>query len=194
MVATTLLHQDREPLPRIVNSPFYGAGVYAIYYRGSFDCYAPISGREHPIYIGKADPEDLHAATPEKQGVKLFNRIKEHHRSITLAENLDVGDFECRYLVVRSAWVESAESLLIHWFRPVWNSETKVCYGFGKHGDSASTRANQRSPWDTLHPGRPWATSMDNTPNARSVERIKSNIEEHFGNHPARDPGTEWTR
>ena len=26
-----------------------------------------------------------------------------------------------------------------------------------KHGDSAKTRANKRSPWDVVHPGRLWA-------------------------------------
>jgi hypothetical protein len=26
-----------------------------------------------------------------------------------------------------------------------------------KHGDAAKTRANKRSPWDVVHPGRLWA-------------------------------------
>ena len=26
-----------------------------------------------------------------------------------------------------------------------------------KHGDAAKTRANKRSPWDVVHPGRAWA-------------------------------------
>lgn len=126
----------------------------------------------------------LHALTPQEQGLRLFNRIRDHNRSLASVENLKLEDFDCRYLVVRSAWVETAEDLLIDWFKPVWNNELKVCYGFGKHGDSAGTRSNERSPWDTLHPGRPWAKSADNTPNKKSIVQIKADIAGHFKKYP----------
>lgn len=184
IVAHTLLLQDKERLSDAVKQSFYGAGVYAIYYRGSYDCYAPISGKDHPIYVGKADPEAIHAPTPQHQGARLFSRLRDHNRSITSAKNLELQDFDCRYLVVRSAWVETAEDLLINWFKPVWNNEMKICYGFGKHGDSASKRSNERSPWDTLHPGRAWATSDKNTPNKRSVQQIRADITAHFRTYP----------
>jgi hypothetical protein len=181
LVARTLLLQEKEPLSETAKQPFYGAGVYAIYYRGAFDCYAPISGKDHPLYVGKADPDAMHALTPSAQGLRLFKRLKEHwNRSITKARNLNGADFDCRYLVVKSAWVETAEDHLIDQFQPVWNDETKICYGFGKHGDSAETRKNERSPWDTLHPGRPWATSEKNTPNRKSIGQIKADIAQHF--------------
>jgi hypothetical protein len=184
LVAHTLLAQDKEPLADAVKQSFYGAGVYAIYYSGAFDCYTPISGKEHPIYVGKADPDTLHAPTPEEQGVALHTRLKDHNRTIGSADNLDLCDFQCRYLVVRSAWVETAEDLLIDWFRPVWNKEMKVCQGFGKHGDSADTRANKRSPWDALHAGRAWATAEGNTPSKKTVGEIRTDIAEHFKKHP----------
>ena len=184
VVAHTLLLQDKETLATAVSQMFYGAGVYAIYYHGSFGCYSPISGKDHPIYVGKADPETLHALTAEAQGTRLHSRLKDHHRSISYAENLKLDDLDCRYLVVRSAWVETAEDLLIDWFKPVWNNEMKVCYGFGKHGDSAGTRKNERSPWDTLHPGRPWAKAGENTPNKRSIVKICSDIAEHYKKYP----------
>jgi hypothetical protein len=179
-VADTLLLQEREPLAAVSKQPFYGAGVYAIYYRGNLAPYKPISGIDHPIYVGKADPAEMHAATAAAQGARLHTRLKDHERSISNATNLDIADFDCRYLVVRSAWIETAEHLLINWFQPVWNNEMKVCYGFGKHGDSAGTRKNERSPWDTIHPGRPWATSEQNTPNKRSVDDILKDIAAHF--------------
>lgn len=184
LVAHTLLHQDNESLRDAVKQSFYGAGVYAIYYRGPFACYSPISGRDHPIYVGKADPDALHAPTPQEQGVKLFGRLKDHARTLSSADNLELSDFDCRYLVVRSAWVETAEDLLIGWFKPVWNKQMKVCYGFGKHGDNAETRANKRSPWDALHSGRAWATSEKNTPSKKSVAQIRADIAEHFRKHP----------
>jgi hypothetical protein len=183
LVGDTLLLQPRSPLTAAVEEPFYGAGVYAIYYSGSFDSYLPISGKDHPIYVGKADPKELHAPTPQGQGNRLFARLKDHHRSLSKATNLDVKDFECRFLVVKSAWVETAEDHLIEIFKPVWNKEMKVCYGFGKHGDSPGTRSNQRSPWDTLHSGRKWATTGDNTPNSRTVDHIKKAIAGHFQKH-----------
>jgi hypothetical protein len=184
IVADTLLLQDKEPLSQVLSQSFYGAGVYAIYYRGGFKCYEPVAGRDHPVYVGKADPAALHAESAEAQGTRLHTRLKDHCRSITNASNLDLGDFDCRYLVVRSAWVETAEDLLIGLFKPVWNNETGVCYGFGKHGDSASTRKNERSPWDTIHPGRAWATSENNTPNKRSVADIYKAVANHFEEHP----------
>jgi hypothetical protein len=184
MVADALLLQDKESLADAVKHSFYGAGVYAVYYHGPFDCYGPIADKDHPIYVGKADPDALHALTPQEQGLRLFTRLKDHNRSLANAENLMLSDFDCRYLVVRSAWVETAEDLLIDWFKPVWNNELKVCYGFGKHGDSAGTRSNERSPWDTLHPGRAWAKSNENTPNKKSVAQIRADIAEHFKKYP----------
>src|SRR4051794_3522137 len=61
LVANTLLLQEKEALSELIQHPFYGAGVYAIYYKGPFDSYRPISGKNHPIYVGKADPDAMHA-------------------------------------------------------------------------------------------------------------------------------------
>ena len=57
-----------------------------------------------------------------------------------------------------------------------------MSYGIGKHGDSASTRANKRSPWDTMHPGRKWAA--DTKDDQMSRKEIESRIAEHFIAHP----------
>jgi hypothetical protein len=64
LVADTLLLQPRRLLSAMVDARFYGAGVYAIYYRGDFDAYQPLSGKDHPLYVGKADPAELHALVP----------------------------------------------------------------------------------------------------------------------------------
>lgn len=180
LVAETLLLQPRCPLRDMADARFYGAGVYAIYYTGEFDAYRPVSRKEYPLYIGKADPAEVHANKPEEQGERLSSRLRDHARSIRGTANLQLEDFECRYLVVRTAWVETAEDHLIEHFKPVWNKEMKVCYGFGKHGDDPETRGNKRSPWDTLHPGRNWATREGNAPSAKTVEEIKKEILAHF--------------
>ena len=163
---------------------FYGSGVYALYYTGDFDAYQPVSHSETPLYIGKADPAAPNASTPLQQGEKLSGRLNDHKRSIIAAENLRVEDFECRYLVVRSAWQNTAETYLISGFLPIWNDEVGICFGIGKHGDKASTRSNTRSPWDTLHPGRRWAWADGNTPSPLSPEEIKTLIAAHYQNHP----------
>ena len=171
-----LLAQPRTPLAAV--GRFYGSGVYAIYYRGDFPAYAPLRGAEHPIYVGKADPADPKAHSPLGQGPKLSARLAEHARSIGKAENLRIEDFECRHLVISSGWQESAETFLIRLYGPVWNTETNICFGLGKHGDAAETRANKRSPWDTMHPGREWATrsAEDQFPEAEIRRRLNAHF------------------
>lgn len=179
LIAFTLLAQPRFPLYNLER--FYGSGVYAIYSNSDFPAYQQIKGLDHPIYIGKADPAVHAAQTAVEQQPRLHRRLNDHVRTIEVADNLEVADFECRYLVVKSAWQTTAEDYLISIFRPVWNNETNVCYGFGKHGDKADTRGNTRSPWDVLHPGRAWAQA--NEP-GKSAEQIVQDIARHFAEHP----------
>jgi hypothetical protein len=187
LIAETLLEQQRYPLANIPK--FHGSGVYAIYYTGDFDAYLPVSKSETPMYVGKADPASHGAVTPVEQGTRLWGRLNDHRRNIGHANNLQLADFECRYLVVKSAWQITAEKYLINGFMPIWNDESRICFGFGKHGDDPGTRSNTRSPWDTLHPGRTWAWKDGNTPNPLTPEQIKANIGEHFNLYmPARAP------
>ena len=59
-VADALLVRSAEPLQ--LSDPFIGAGIYAIYYVGSFPLYEPIAETHRnglfnsPIYVGKAVP------------------------------------------------------------------------------------------------------------------------------------------
>ena len=178
-IALAMIAQPRVPLSAIER--FYGSGIYALYYEGNFAAYEPIGGTETPIYVGKADPRSDTAKTPMDQGIRLFNRLKDHSRNIgKVGDTLDIGDFECRSLVVQSGWQGAAEDYLINLFHPAWNNETGVCFGFGKHGDAPSTRANLRSPWDTLHPGREWAWRDPNMRDARSRDQILTDLATHF--------------
>jgi Eco29kI restriction endonuclease len=72
-----------------------------------------------------------------------------------------------------------AEKHLIRTFWPIWNSETKACWGMSKHGDAAKTRANKRSPWDVVHPGRLWALDqslVDSLEPAEIAKRIDATL------------------
>jgi hypothetical protein len=178
LIADTLLVQPRHKLSEVPK--FYGSGVYAIYYAGNFRAYSLITGTDKPIYVGKADPASHDAISPTSQGVRLWGRLQDHRKTISLATTtLNIADFDCRFLVVRSAWQSTAETYLIDRFKPVWNNEVGICYGFGKHGDAAKTRANTRSPWDTLHPGRKWA-GKGNKPNPLSAAQIIRKIIAHL--------------
>lgn len=182
-VGITMVAQPRKPLANV--DRFYGSGVYALYYNGDFPAYQQISRKEHPIYVGKADPVDQSSKTAIEQGDRLSARLSEHRRTISKATTtLSVEGFEYRALVVQTGWQTSAENYLIHLFRPIWNNEVGICYGFGKHGDAPETRANLRSPWDTLHHGRDWAHRDTTMKDARSKERIVADIASHLQQNP----------
>jgi hypothetical protein len=182
-VGIGLIAQARHPLDSI--SAFYGSGVYAIYYDGPHPAYKQLAKTEHPIYVGKADPDSPRAKKPREQGTGLFRRLyADHARAVRkVSTSLEIAHFSCRFLVVQSGWQTAAEDYLIDLFRPVWNDETRICWGIGKHGDSAEVRSNKRSPWDTMHPGRAWAVHAKLV-DARPKSRIERDLAEHFSKYP----------
>jgi hypothetical protein len=181
-VSLALVAQPRQPLSSITR--FYGSGVYAIYYNGEFGYYSSLSRSETPIYVGQASPTISNAKTPMEQGEKLSKRLQEHKKNILRANStLSIDDFEFRTLVVQSGWETAAEDYLIHLFHPIWNNQTGLVYGLGKHGDDAKTRANKRSPWDIIHPGREWAAT-NILQDAKSSDRIAEELKDHFEKYP----------
>lgn len=162
-VAEAMLQQSVVSLPP---DTFIGAGIYAIYYTGDFELYEEVSELNKglkfrwPIYVGKAVPAGARkggfglAADP---GTVLRSRLNDHASSIESAENLRLCDFACRFLVVDDIWIPLAESLLIEMFRPLWN---RVVDGFGNHDPGKGRYKQQKSAWDSLHAGRPWAKRL----------------------------------
>ena len=162
-IANAIFESIAIPLAEV--PVFEGVGVYAIYYMGDFPLYRKIShaNRENffqPIYAGKAVPKGsrrgglgLEAPT----GNDLYNRLKDHKKSIEAVGNLRISHFTCRFLLVDDIWIPLGESLLIEKTRPLWNI---VLDGFGNHDPGSGRHQQQISPWDTLHPGRPWAHNL----------------------------------
>ncbi len=158
---------------------FDGAGVYAIYYRGPSPYYAPIaaqnqSGCNHPIYVGKpVPPGSRRGIAVGGPGRALSTRLRQHAESIRQVHDpatpgdLDIADFHCQFLVVEDVWIPLIESLSITQFKPPWNG---FLDGFGHHDQGRTRRQQERSLWDTLHPGRPWA--MHFRPNRLSAQQI----------------------
>ena len=105
----------------------------------------------------------------------LSARLRQHAASIDQADNLNIEDFDCRFLVVEDIWIPLGENLLIAKFAPNWN---KLIDGFGNH-DPGSGRYNQvQSRWDVLHPGRPWAQRLRDRP--EGPEQISRELEAYL--------------
>lgn len=178
-VADSLLCESVHALP--LEKGFPGAGIYSIYYSGSFTEYEPVAAKNRkgrfqcPIYVGKAIPAGSRKGTgPDMpSGNWLYKRINEHSESIKLASNLDIADFACRYLVVDDIWIPLGEALLIERFQPLWNVSID---GFGNHDPGKGRYKQRRSPWDTIHPGRSWA--MKCLENDRTANRILESVAE----------------
>ena len=136
-----------------------GPGIYSLFYSGDMAVYEPIAAGVQPIYVGKAvTPGSRKGASVDESNPALQRRIHEHAKSIRQADNLEVSDFSCRYLAVVPVWITLAERFLIQYYRPVWN----LCLdGFGDHDPGKGRRNSQRSWWDTLHPGREWASRLE---------------------------------
>ncbi len=134
-----------------------GRGIYTLHYRGQFQAYAGLA--DTPIYVGQAR--------------NLRSRLGEHTRSIEQAENLDIDDFDCRWLVLAPVWINLTEQILIDEYNPVWNA----IRGFGNHDQGTTRRAQMRSQWDTLHSGRPWASSYQDLEGG--VEGVLEAIRRH---------------
>ncbi len=156
---------NAELIPLVDVEPFYGNGVYALFYSGDFPAYAEMADINVfepgtlPIYIGKAGPKtlkgnDLDASLVDSResGRALYNRVaNDHRKSIEAADNLDVTHFACKMLVLNAVWVPLAESALIGKYCPVWNS---LLTGFGNHPPGEGRGNGKISRWDILHPGR----------------------------------------
>ena len=181
-VAEAMLQQAVGPLPP--DEPFIGAGLYALYYEGDFPLYKDIAEQNRngqyrwPIYVGKAVPAGARKGgygLDADPGIALFKRLGEHAGSISQAKNLRLTDFRCRFLVVDDIWIPLAESLLIQMFSPLWNLKID---GFGNHDPGTGRHRQQRSPWDTIHPGRSWARRLQ--PSAVNEETIRESVSSYF--------------
>lgn len=187
-VAQALLEQPPVRLPDV--QKFRGAGVYAVYYSGKFPAYKPLAeanagGRPAtPIYVGKAVPAGARKGGDLEADPKfaLYDRLQDHAKSIEQAENLEVRDFCCRYLVVDDIWIPLGEALLIARFSPLWN---KVIDGFGNHDPGKGRNEGLRPRWDVLHPGRPWAARCKDRPETAAL--IKSEALNFLRNSPPSD-------
>lgn len=157
--------EENPPVPLGNLKKFHGAGIYAIYYTGDFPAYRIVS--EHnadgkwglPIYVGKAVPKGGRQGIdePPSSNTALWSRLRQHAKSVDAAQNLHLEDFHAHWLVVDDIWIALGESALLRDKRPLWNAEVD---GFGNHDPGSGRHKGLAPQWDTLHPGRSWASKL----------------------------------
>lgn len=196
-LAQSIIHAlnkaDIEDLDEV--TPFTGVGIYAIYYTGPFPAYEILSSlnREKPgsqaIYIGKAAADssqtgaELTHQNPNTR--KLYERLRKHRKSIEAASNLEVEDFQVRVLTLTPTWVPLAEAIALRVHTPLWNSRIS---GFGINDPGKGRKDQARSLWDTLHPGRVYASGR---PDKKNVEEITQDVIDHLRVFADGDPEGE---
>jgi hypothetical protein len=150
---------------------FAGTGVYALYYTGSFELYQSLN---QPIYVGKAVPRGWRQGRNTGQEAReLYQRLKEHQRSLEQINNLQTKDFACRFMVFEEAatdMIGTVEAALIKLYRPLWNTALD---GFGNHDPGKGRYAQAKSDWDVLHVGRSWADKCLGVTSSQDAVRQK---------------------
>lgn len=158
---------------------FLGTGIYALYYTGRFPGYRKYAelnrlSYDFPIYLGKAVPkgwrQSRNSHSDGSNSTELFTRLREHAKSISQAQGLEIGDFACRFMIFEgpsSDMIGTLEAAVIKWKRPLWNS---FLDGFGNHDPGSGRYEQAKSDWDVVHPGRPWAAKCKGkTPSRESL-------------------------
>lgn len=180
-VVAALLQSEELPLGGVESFP--GAGIYVLYYSGSFEPYRRLSernsqGGEYPVYVGKAVPTGGRKGVRRRNAARtraLWKRLQDHRASIEAVDSLRLEDFSYRKLVVDDIWIPLGESLVIERFHPLWNI---VVEGFGNHNPGSGRFLGKRPLWDELHPGRTWAEKCGATKYSR--EEILDQVRLYF--------------
>ncbi|GAA2156180.1 hypothetical protein GCM10009760_56880 [Kitasatospora kazusensis] len=176
--------QRLDQIPR-----FSGCGIYAIYYAGDHELYAPIASDkfEVPIYVGKADPSGgRKGVTVGKawEGNPLWSRLRKHAAKISETDDLNVEDFFARYLPADDLFTPMAERLMISDLRPVWNVALE---GFGVNPQGSGRESTQLRPkWHEVHPGVEWAKRMPAQPGG--PEPLRQEVRDHLALHSEPHP------
>ncbi|MCP5537817.1 MAG: Eco29kI family restriction endonuclease [Akkermansiaceae bacterium] len=155
---------------------FYGTGVYAIYCVAKSGVYKDFheinrTSFDVPIYVGKAVPTGWRQGrigNSDSMCYELYNRIREHGRSIESGDALQISDFHCRFMILESKETDligTVEAALIRKYQPIWNT---LLDGFGNHDPGSGRYQQAKSDWDVCHPGRAWAEKCQGKPTPKN--------------------------
>lgn len=164
-----------------------GAGVYVLYYTGSFEEYGEIARRNasgqwgQPVYVGKAIPPGGRVGgldRADRATGALRDRLRRHASSIEQASNIELDDFHFRSLVIDDVWIPLGENMLIESFRPLWNTALS---GFGSNPTGGPRAGQANSRWDTLHPGRTGAGRSS----GQAIEEVTRIVRDYIARLPS---------
>jgi len=175
------------PIPLPPPSKFEGGGVYALYFTGTEGIYSLLGQKndrslDQPVYIGQASSKGVRKGKIEnRQGMRLYNRLREHYRSISNVDNLSTSDFRCRFILMAGneiGLIRSVESALITRYKPLWNTTID---GFGIHDPGTGRDKQLWSEWDSLHPGRKFTRKLQTSPQPigpilEKINRVLENL------------------
>ena len=188
-MARVVLEQPVHPLGDVPS--FKGAGVYIIYYTGDHPLYTMISAKnrdnkwDQPIYIGEAARKGARKGgvlAEGPPGPAIWGRLKNHAQSIREVQDLEIGDFWCRYLAIEDFFIPLCESLLIDRYTPVWN---KVVDGFGNKTLGINRKVRQAiSMWDLLHQGRKGAGTSARKKEPRTRDEVIQRVHDYLSGKP----------
>jgi hypothetical protein len=159
-----------------------------LYYQGDFADYVALSDRNKPeckvpIYVGKAVTKGWRTGRiVEAEETDLLGRLREHARSISQAENLNLHDFRCRFMILKGIEADlivPVEAALIRTFGPLWN---QTVAGFGLHHVGGKRLDQLRTQWDTMHPGRSWTKQL--TGRSPDLDKIRTAIADALAKLP----------
>ncbi|MGX4733151.1 Eco29kI family restriction endonuclease [Kitasatospora griseola] len=149
-------------------------GIYALYYTGAHDLYAPISGTEVPLYVGSV-AQGLRGR--RSMSTSTMNvRLEEHFRTLEQSRDLNPADFVVRLLFLDDLFIAPAAELLTVESQPLWNSTLE---GFGlRHPGRQRLMHALRPKWHELHAAPDsWANEMRSH---RSVDELREEVRRHF--------------
>ncbi len=177
-----------------------GTGLYCLYYSGADELYCPIANGDPalPLYVGAAasnrrfgdgqvSPTSPSALSRRLQLLADIIREVEHRAPSECEHRLFLHDFTWRRLVVDDIWANAAEQFIVQQSSPIWN---RVVRGFGSHSPGSHRKAGRKSRWDTLHPGRERADSLES---AETVSELESLVQAHFKNMLKAPESRSWS-
>ncbi|MFB7126177.1 Eco29kI family restriction endonuclease [Kitasatospora sp. NPDC056273] len=153
------------------------SGIYAIYYFGAHELYAPVSGTSVPLYVGGVQKGS--GSVPMNAYLKppaVSVRLDEHCRTLDQSRNLDPMDFCVRVLFIDDLFIAPAVAELTSEFKPVWNTTLD---GFNlRHPGRSRIQHAARPKWHELHAGPDsWAAEMRSK---RTPAELENEVRQHF--------------
>lgn len=155
-----------------------GGGVYALYYKGAHSLYGAISSTKLsvPLYVGSVASRRRESGLLHSSRRSELRLALEYDRqTIGQCDDLELADFRVRFLELEGDRGKGIESLMIEDYRPVWNTALP---GFRFHNPGRGRPKQRRSPWDEVHPGRPWAATL--SPCSRDSQELRDLVLRHF--------------